>query len=143
MIAVTGDSKLAKITGDLSGALAKPAGRADYGMCGTAQPGTQEFSHVLCREDHSWKAISVLDLADKATKGSIRGRRGEGGAYPGEAVVRNAGQTACDDAAREVADDALDYEWGYEWPTKAQWQAGQTYGRCWAPDSRVRYPSLR
>ena len=66
-------------------------------MCGTAQPGTAEFSHVLCREDHSWKAISVLDLADE-------GRDGKTGGYPGEAVVRNAGQTACADAAREIAD---------------------------------------
>jgi len=135
VIAVTGDSKIAKITGDLSGALAKPAGRDDYGMCGTAQPGTAEFSHVLCREDHSWKAISVLDLADKATKGSIKGTvAGKTGGYPGEGVVKGAGQTVCADAARELADDALDYEWGYEWPTKDQWQAGQTYGRCWAPD---------
>ena len=39
------------------------------------------------------------------------------------------------DAGREVADDALDYEWGYEWPTAEQWEAGQDYGRCWAPDS--------
>ena len=125
VIAVTGDSKLAKITGDLSGALAKPAGRTAYGMCGTAQPGTPAFSHVLCREEHSWKAISVLDLAEKARKGG----------YPGEGVVRNAGSDVCAEAAREVAEDALDYEWGYEWPTKDQWQAGQTYGRCWAPDS--------
>ena len=38
------------------------------------------------------------------------------------------------EAARAIASDALDYEWGYEWPTKEQWQAGQTFGRCWAPD---------
>ena len=96
-------------------------------MCGTAQPGTREFSRVLCREDHSWKAISVLDLADQAKKGTKNG-------YPGVAVVREAGQTVCADAARAIASDALDYEWGYEWPTKDQWQAGQTYGRCWSPD---------
>ena len=34
-----------------------------------------------------------------------------------------------------MAEDALDYEWGYEWPTAEQWAAGQTYGRCWAPDT--------
>ena len=49
--------------------------------------------------------------------------------------VRAAGQGPCEDAGREVAEDALDYEWGYEWPTAEQWEAGQTYGRCWAPDS--------
>jgi hypothetical protein len=135
VIAVTGDSKVAKVDSDLSKALAKPAGRDEYGMCGTAQPGTATFSHVLCREDHSWKAISVLDLAAKASKGSIKGSvAGQAGGYPGEDVVRDAGQDVCADAARAIASDALDYEWGYEWPTKDQWQAGQTFGRCWAPD---------
>ena len=93
-------------------------------MCGTAQPGTAAFTRVLCREDHSWKAISVLDLSKES----------DDGAYPGTNAVKAAGQTVCADAARAIASDALDYEWGYEWPTKDQWQAGQTYGRCWSPD---------
>ena len=125
VIAVTGDKQVAKIDRDLSGALKQPAGRAEFAMCGTAQPGTAAFKRVLCREAHTWKAISVIDLADKARKK---------GAYPGEDAVRAAGQDACQEAARTIASDALDYEWGYEWPTKDQWQAGQTYGRCWSPD---------
>ena len=124
LIAVTGERSLAKLDRDLSGALEQPSGRAALAMCGTAEPGSQAFGHVLCREDHSWKAISVIDLADKAKDGR----------YPGEAVVRAAGQDPCAEAARGVASDALDYEWGYEWPTQDQWQAGQTYGRCWSPD---------
>ena len=92
-------------------------------MCGTAQPGTRAFRRVLCREDHSWKAISVIDLATASD-----------GRYPGTSAVKDAGQDVCADAARAIASDALDYEWGYEWPTKEQWQAGQTYGRCWSPD---------
>jgi hypothetical protein len=129
VIAVTGDKTVAKIDRNLFGALKKPEGRTEFGMCGTAQPGTEAFSRVLCRDDHSWKAISVIDLADKASGGS------KDGAYPGEKVVRDAGEAgACADAARAIASDALDYEWGYEWPTKDQWLAGQTYGRCWSPD---------
>jgi hypothetical protein len=93
-------------------------------MCGTAQPGTTAFQRVLCGEKHSWRAISVVDLADTAKKGG----------FPGVAVVKDAGQSVCADAARAIASDALDYQWGYEWPTKEQWQAGQTYGRCWSPD---------
>jgi Septum formation len=125
VIAVTGDKQVAKVDIDLAGALRKPQGRAEFAMCGTAQPGTASFSRVLCRDDHSWKAISVIDLAGKAAKG---------GRYPGENVVKDAGQGPCQDAARAIASDALDYQWGYEWPTKDQWQAGQTYGRCWSPD---------
>ena len=124
VIAVTGDKTLAKFDRDLAKALAKPAGRAEFAMCGTAQPGSKAFSHVLCREDHTWKAISVLDLTD----------RSKDGRYPGERTVQAAGQDPCAEAARAIASDALDYEWGYEWPTKDQWEAGQTYGRCWSPD---------
>jgi hypothetical protein len=124
VIAVTGERILAKFDHPLAEALATPAGRAEFGMCGTAQPGTEAFSRVLCREDHSWKAIEVIDLAGTGKKGG----------YPGEDAVRAAGQDPCAEAARQIASDALDYEWGYEWPTKDQWQAGQTYGRCWSPD---------
>ena len=124
VIAVSGDKQVAKIDHDLSGALQKSQGRAEFALCGTAQPGTPAFTRVLCRDDHSWKAISVIDLAEESDNGK----------YPGTNVVKDAGQTVCDDAARAIASDALDYEWGYEWPTKDLWQAGQTYGRCWSPD---------
>jgi hypothetical protein len=125
VIAVTGDKQVAKVEHDISGALKTAAGRTEFAMCGTAQPGTAAFSRVLCREDHSWKAISVVDLADEA---------GKHDSWPGVKVVQAAGQDACQAAARAIASDALDYEWGYEWPTKDQWQAGQDYGRCWSPD---------
>jgi hypothetical protein len=123
VIAVTGDRSVAKIDHNLAGSLAKDDGD-EFGICGTARPGTPEFTRVLCREEHSWKAISVLDLADRAKRGR----------YPGAATVKAAGDDACAAAARAIASDALDYEWGYEWPTKEQWAAGQTYGRCWSPD---------
>jgi hypothetical protein len=124
VIAVTGDKKVAKIDHDISKALAKPEGRTEFAMCGTAQPGTASFSRLPCGEDHSWKAITVVDLASRSKDGS----------YPGEEPVKDAGQDVCAAAARAIASDALDYQWGYEWPTKEQWQAGQTYGRCWSPD---------
>jgi hypothetical protein len=124
VIAVSGDKKVAKIDQELAQALKKPGARADLALCGTARPGTAAFTRVLCREDHSWRAIAVVDLSDVSKNGG----------YPGVQRVRDAGQTACADAARAIASDALDYEWGYEWPTKDQWKAGQTYGRCWSPD---------
>ena len=124
VIAVSGERTLAKFDRDLAKGLAKPAGRAEFAMCGTAEPGSKAFQHVLCREDHTWKAISVLDLSDL----------GRGGRYPGVKAVQQAGQDPCAEAARAIASDALDYEWGYEWPTADQWGAGQTYGRCWSPD---------
>ena len=124
VIAVAGDKKLAKIDHDIFEALKKPEGRDRVRPVRHRPARHRGVQRVLCREDHSWKAISVIDLSKKS----------DDGRYPGANAVKDAGQTACADAARAIAADALDYEWGYEWPTKDQWQAGQTYGRCWAPD---------
>ncbi|SDD69047.1 septum formation family protein [Nocardioides lianchengensis] len=120
VIAVAGTDDLATVTGRLDGVLDEQEGRDRWGMCGTAAPDARDFARVLCSSDHAWRAVSVVELPD--------------GGYPGEADVREAGQTPCQDAGRDAAEDPLDYQWGYEWPTAEQWAAGQTYGRCWAPD---------
>ncbi|MCM0622263.1 septum formation family protein [Nocardioides bruguierae] len=114
-------SSLGRLGTDLEGVLSTQDGRDTYGMCGTAEPGTSSFSRVPCRENHSWRAISTVDVS------------GDDGAYPGRAAARSAGQSTCEDAGRSAADDALDFQWGYEWPTAEQWDAGQTWGYCWAP----------
>lgn len=120
VVALAADGELAPLTGPVQGVLGTEAGRDRYGMCGTAQPGNPDFQRVICARDHTWRAIAVVPLA--------------AGPYPGEQRVRAAGQTPCQDAGAAVASDTLDYQWGYEWPTAEQWRAGQTYGRCWAPD---------
>ena len=122
VIAVAGDGELAPLSGSLKRALAGPGGdgaAGPWGMCGTAQPGSKGFRRVPCREKHSWRALRTISLG--------------GDSYPGEAAAKAAGQTPCQEAGRSVAQDALDYQWGYEWPTAEQWDAGQTYGICWAP----------
>jgi hypothetical protein len=119
VIAVAGDEQLARLTGSLKGAL--KGGSDTYAMCGTAQPGTKGFRRVLCRDKHSWRALRTVALDARS--------------YPGEAAAKAAGQDVCQTAGRDVAADALDYQWGYEWPTAEQWDAGQTYGICWAPSS--------
>ncbi|WP_244929137.1 septum formation family protein [Nocardioides sp. W7] len=120
VIALAGAERLAPVTGTLADVLGRAEGRDRWGMCGTAAPDAPDFARVACSAEHSWRAVSVVDLPP--------------GAYPGAADVREAGQAPCEDAGRDAADDPLDYRWGYEWPTAEQWQAGQTYGRCWAPD---------
>lgn len=120
VIAVAGQGGLARLTGRLKGVLATTAGRDRFGMCGTAEPGTTEFSRVICSRSHSWRAIRTVNFP--------------AGRYPGTATVRDAGEEPCQAAARDRADDALNFQWGYEWPTAEQWKGGQTYGLCWAPD---------
>jgi putative regulator of septum formation len=119
--ALAGDERLAPLTGRLAGVLDGPAGQERYGMCGTAEPGTPAFARVICSDQHSWRAVATVPFRPD-------------GPYPGLEKVRGAGDTPCQDAARAVADDTLNFQWGYEWPTAEQWAAGQTYGLCWAPD---------
>ncbi len=120
LVALAAEDALAPLTGRLAGVLDDPAGRDRYGMCGTARPGTAGFERVVCSADHSWRAIAVVPLPD--------------GGYPGRDRVRQAGEDPCRDAGAAAADSALDYQWGYEWPSAEQWDGGQHYGRCWAPD---------
>jgi len=120
VVALAADGQLAPLAPKMAGILDTPEGRDRFGMCGTAQPGTQAFRRVVCSQDHSWRAIAVVPFAD--------------GPYPGEAKARAAGQSPCQDAGEAVASDTLSYQWGYEWPTADQWKSGQTFGRCWAPD---------
>ena len=120
VIAVAGEGKLAPLTGRLAGVLASPQTAEPYGMCGTAEPGTAGFSRVICSGDHSWRALRTVPFT--------------GTRYPGETAVRDAGQEPCKDAGRDAASDKLSFKWGYEWPTEKQWDAGQHYGLCWAPD---------
>lgn len=119
-VLLAGAEELAEVRGSLKGALARSAPREAHAMCGTAAPDAKNFERVPCSARHSWRAIDVVTFRP--------------GKYPGERTVRAAGGTQCEDAGADVAEDPLDFQWGYEWPTREQWQMGQTFGRCWAPD---------
>lgn len=135
VVVLAGEDGLAEVRGRLDDVLATQEGRDRLGMCGTAAPGSPDFRRTVCRAPHTWRAIATVDLLSETT-GPAAGAatpRGGAAAYPGLRVVREAGQQVCDERGQEVAADALDYQWGYEWPTAEQWATGQTYGRCWAP----------
>ena len=119
-IALARSSELLELTGSLAGVLGSEEGRDRFGMCGTAEPGTAGFVRVACAQSHSWRALRTVTLP--------------GTDYPGESTAQRAGEEPCKAAARANAPDPLDFQWGYEWPTAAQWAAGQDYGICWAPD---------
>lgn len=105
--------------GSLQGVLDRD-GLARFGLCGTARPGNPGFERVACGLRHSWVAISTIPLEG--------GRR-----YPGAARVRQAGDAACADQVRERAGFPLEFTYGWEWPTRRQWDSGQRFGFCWAP----------
>ncbi|MGC4109660.1 MAG: septum formation family protein [Nocardioides sp.] len=118
-IALRGDQNLALLRGPLHGVLAASTGRDHYGICGTAEPGTAGFEQRICASPHSWRALRTIAFPP--------------GRYPGAAHVQSAGKETCQNAANDVASDPLHYTWSYQWPSREQWKAGQTYGVCWAP----------
>lgn len=119
VVALAGSDQLTRVTTSLVGVLDTPEGREAYGMCGTAGPDDSDFERVPCGEQHSWRAFSVVTLPN--------------GDYPGRAAIASAGEAPCKDGASDIADDPLDYEWAFEGPDRDQWEAGQTFLRCWTP----------
>ncbi len=101
-------------------ALAAAASRTAYAVCGTAEPGTRGFRRVPCGRPHRWRAISDYELS--------------GADYPGLGRVRQIADDRCRGVGREQADDPLTFQWGFDYPTRAQWRAGLHYGLCWVPD---------
>jgi hypothetical protein len=122
LVALAGQDTLLPLPspGKLRGVLDRPAG-ASYGLCGTAAPGDQDFARVICARPHSWRAVSTIPLRG--------GRR-----YPGTGTVRSAGDETCRDRVRADAEDPLTFRYGWEWPSREQWDRGQHFGYCWAPD---------
>lgn len=121
VVVLKGGEGLLQLPRTMKGALGEQAGLDRYGLCGTAQPGSKQFDRVVCSGNHSWRAISTIPI-----QGGER--------YPGTDAARSAGEQPCEDQARAAQDNALEYDYGWEWPTKEQWEAGQRYGYCWSPD---------
>ncbi len=121
VVAVVAPEELGRLPFALKGILDRPDGRDRFGMCGTAKPDADDFTRVACSRPHTWRAISTVEV------------KAGGPGWPGRKAVESAGQEPCAEAARKLADDALNYQWGYEWPTREQWQTGRRHGICWAP----------
>lgn len=119
VVAPVGDGRLAPLGEVKKGVLGTSEGRERFGICGTDAPGSQGFKRTLCSADHSWQAISTYDLPD--------------GAWPNREKVEPIAESPCKDAALDLADSSLDYEWAFDWPSKAEWANGRRYGLCWAP----------
>jgi hypothetical protein len=101
----------------LRGLLEDPVRRDGLATCGTAEPGTPAFQRVACARRHSWRAVASVDLGT--------------GPYPAAADVAQRMADPCTAAARERADDPLDFSWTEERPTREQWRAGRRHGLCW------------
>jgi hypothetical protein len=119
LLALDSPGHLARLTGDLRNVLDSSQGRERWARCATGKPGTKGSEHVLCSRNDAWRAVSTIDVP------AVRE-----GAWPGESAAKAAGDQ-CEDEVRLEANDPLSFSWGYEWPTRKQWNAGQHFGYCW------------
>lgn len=123
VVAVGRPSTLAPLPppGRLRGILDRSDALDEVGLCGTAAPGARGFERVICSRRHAWRAISTIEIS--------------GGAhYPGIAQVREAGGRECRERVQAANGSPERFSYGWEWPTREQWRAGQRFGYCWAPD---------
>jgi hypothetical protein len=120
LVALAGHDRLAALPRSTRGLLATPDALDRYGTCGTASPAAPRFLRVICSARHTWRARATIDLPAHAR-------------YLAKAAGA-AADSACHDIDARLAADILKLRWSFEWPTRAQWDAGQRYGYCWTPD---------
>jgi hypothetical protein len=120
LVALAGHDQLAPLPRKTRGLLAGDGVLDRYGTCGTSSPAASHFQRVICSAPHAWRARATIDLP-------------KGSKYLGKAPGADA-DAACRDIEARLASDILKLKWSFEWPTRAQWDAGQRYGYCWTPD---------
>jgi hypothetical protein len=120
LIALAGHDQLAPLPQKTRGLLAADGALDRFGTCGTSSPAASRFQRVICSAPHSWRARATIDLP----KNSKYLDKAAGAAADG----------TCRDIESRLASDILKLKWSFEWPTQAQWDAGQRYGYCWTPD---------
>jgi hypothetical protein len=121
VIGIRKENALITLPRKMKGALDAPDALDRFGTCGTAAPDAASFERVVCSERHSWRAVDVVDLP-----ASTR--------YLAKDAAAT-GDSACKDVAAKRANGALKYTWSFEWPSRADWAAGQRYGYCWVPEA--------
>lgn len=119
LVAIAREGRLARFSGDLKGVLDADDALDTWGTCGNRSPVRKGFAKVICSEEHSWRAVSVVELPERTR-------------YLGRRAAADA-NTACQDEATSRVNESLKYEWAFQWPTRAEWQDGQRYGWCWLP----------
>ncbi len=120
VVAVRSEGRLVSLPARLKHVLDQDGALDRFGTCGTTTaPTGRGFQRVICSDPHRSRAISVVDLP-RQTRYRAK-------------VAEAAANATCKDAAARRAKGALKYTWTFEWPTRAQWVAGQRYGYCWVP----------
>lgn len=119
LVIASGTRSLATLPRSTAGLLDRPGALDRYGTCGTAAPAAKSFARVICAARHTWRARATITLP-RSTR------------YLAKGAGAKADDRCRDIAARRTGGSGK-LRWSFEWPTKAQWAAGQRYGLCWTP----------
>jgi hypothetical protein len=96
-------------------------GRPDDTWMVCAQGATVSGSvKVPCSDKHDWRAVTTIVLGEP------------GDAYPGDSVVQVRTRDFCSKSVGAFLDYPVDYDFGYSWFHRSEWQAGNRRSVCWA-----------
>lgn len=77
-----------------------------------------------CTGRHDWRAVTTIVLGDAGT------------AYPGDAAVQQRTRDFCSKSVGAWLDYPVDYDFGYSWFQREEWDAGNRRSVCWARTDR-------
>lgn len=121
VVALASEGQPARVTGDLRGVLDDESGLDRVGRCSVGDPASANATRVMCDRRHTWQAVEVVELpADVAYADRAARRRGD---------------AQCRATAEARAADPLEFSWRFEWPSRADYDAGQRHALCWLPAS--------
>lgn len=79
---------------------------------------------VPCTAKHDWRAVTTIKLGEA------------GQSYPGDAAVKSKTRSYCSDSVDAWLGYPPDFDYGYTWFGKREWQAGNRRSVCWARTSQ-------
>ncbi len=91
----------------------------DWMTCGVGET-VAESEKVPCSEPHNWRAVTTIQV----------GR--EEDPYPGDRLVEIRTRDFCSDSVGAWMGYPVDYDFGYTYFHKAEWEAGNRRSICWA-----------
>jgi Septum formation len=75
---------------------------------------------VPCTDRHNWRAVTTIVLGDA------------GASYPGDHAVQQRTRDFCSKSVGAWLDYPVDYDFGYSWFHRSEWEAGNRRSVCWA-----------
>jgi hypothetical protein len=79
---------------------------------------------VPCAEPHTWRAVTTVVVGE------------EDDTYPGARVVEVVSRDYCRESVLAWLDYPLEYDFGYTWFHRAEWERGNRRSVCWARTDR-------